>query len=473
MVKLISTVWIIIISQKLMKLKIFIPLTTLFFCFVVELAAYPIDGYLSTGIRRLLFLQQVENDSIKGKKAINGATKTIEEIDLHLKTVAQWKAVETLPAVDPVLQKKLENILPNLHDSYSLALLDITPNQPIRYAAHKADRGYQPGSVGKLAVLTAIFCELENLFPDSFEKRTELLKNRKVAGGDFAVYDHHTVPIYEKGSTKRVKRKVTKSDVFNLYEWIDHMLSVSNNGAASVVWREALLMRAFGQDYLTLSEEKIAAYFKDTPKKELASMANAVVHEPLRSIGITEEEWRLGKMFTSGASAIVPPLGGSIGTPEAFIKWMVALEKGAITDYQTSLEMKRLLYMTDRRIRYGAAADLKNSGLYFKSGSLYKCDKAKNPACASYEGNVYNYMNSVAIVERPDSTVYLVALMSNVLNRNSSWDHLQLASKVDQLFPPNEAILAQVTTRDSIASMLDAIEMIEDEEEDKETEEDN
>ncbi len=46
-------------------------------------------------------------------------------------------------------------------------------------------------------------------------------------------------------------------------------------------------------------------------------------------------------------------------------------------------------------------------------------------------GNVQNFMNSVAIVEQPDGTIYLVALMSNVLRKNSNIDHLEIATRID------------------------------------------
>ena len=437
---------------------------------IFELAAYPIDGYFTTGIRRLLYLQKVESGEIKGKKVIPGARKTMEEVQLNLYGTAQGNMLHELPAIDPELQEELEKIFPRLDASYSLALMEITPGKPVRYAGHKENKGYQPGSVGKLAVLTAIFCELENIYPNSFEKRRELLKNRMITGGDFAVYDHHTVPIFDPATNKRVKRRVTQKDVFSLYEWIDHMVSVSNNGAAAVVWREAILMRAFNEQYLTIQQTEIDSFFKESNRKELADLAVHVVHEPLRSLGITDEEWRLGTMFTRGASAIVPPKGGSIGTPRALMKWMLALERGNINDPQTSLEMKRLLYMTDRRIRYGGEKSLRKSGLYFKSGSLYKCNREKDPNCKKYAGNVYNYMNSVAIVERPDSTVYMVALMTNVLERNSAWDHRVLAGKVDALFPPQEHVLAKLAKearQDSLAEVaaarLDSLELVKEE----------
>ncbi|MEZ4982425.1 MAG: hypothetical protein R2769_12750 [Saprospiraceae bacterium] len=88
-----------------------------------------------------------------------------------------------------------------------------------------------------------------------------MLKNRVVKGGPWAVYDSHTVPFYYPETGKFVKRQVTEKDTFTLYEWVDHMLSVSNNGAASVVC-EALLMRVFGQKYLTLTEEEANAFLK-------------------------------------------------------------------------------------------------------------------------------------------------------------------------------------------------------------------
>ena len=89
--------------------------------------------------------------------------------------------------------------------------------------------------------------------------------------------------------------------------------------------------------------------------------------------------------------------------------------------------------MTDRRIRYGSSPRLTNAALFFKSGSLYKCKPEEGFECKKYMGNVQNFMNSVAIVEQPDGTIYLVALMSNVLRKNSNIDHLELATQIDGL----------------------------------------
>ena len=245
--------------------------------------------------------------------------------------------------------------------------------------------------------------------------------------------DEHTAPFFDTLTNKMTKRTIREDDVFTLYEWLDHMVSVSNNGAASVCWREAVLMRKFGKDYPTLTEEEAESFFKSTPKSELSTMAVEVVNEPLRSLGITEDEWRLGSFFTRGASAYIPGKGGSIGSPAGLMKFLVAMERGKLVDMRTSLEIKRMLYMTDRRIRYASAGVLSKAAVYFKSGSLYSCRPEEGYSCAKYKGNKDNFMNSVAIVEHPEGTTYMVVLMSNVLKKNSASDHAELAVGIDRI----------------------------------------
>jgi hypothetical protein len=395
--------------------------------------AYPIDGYMLTGIKRLFHLQLVMDGELKGQLPPEGGRLSIEDIRLSLKDSPKADSVSSVPAIDNSLQKELLSMFPSLHESYAVCVLDISPNRPVRYAERQASRGFQPGSVGKLAVMTGFFCELENIFLNSFESRQELMKKKVVRGGPFAVYDQHTVPFFDPETRRLVKRQVQEKDTFSLYEWMDHMLSVSNNGAASVVWREAMLMRVFGQNYPDLTEEEANNYFKNTKKTELSEIAISVVNEPLRALGIESDEWRLGTMFTRGATAIVPPKGGSVGSPRGLMKFLIKMEKGEVIDGATSLEMKRLMYMTDRRIRYAANGSLKDAAVYFKSGSLYKCKEEPGYNCVKYAGNVDNYMNSIAIVEHGDSIRYMVTLMSNVLKKNSNADHNALAGRIDRM----------------------------------------
>jgi hypothetical protein len=408
-------------------------LTFLIICLCVTKGpTYPIDGYPYTNIKRLYYLQLVVDGELKGTKPLPGAMRNTYEIQLNLDD-ERGDSLENIPAPDPALQARINSLFPRLNENYSIALLDITEGRPIRYASRKETVGYQPGSVGKLAVLTGFFTELAKIYPDSFEQRLDLLCTREVRAGKWALYDEHTVSIFNIENLTLKKRTVQSSDVFLLYEWLDFMMSVSNNGAAAVCWREAILMRVFGKDYPNLTEKKAEEYFRTTPRAELADLAVSVVNDPLRAMGIAHEEWRLGTFFTDGGSDYIPPKGGSIGTPVCLMKFLIKLERGQVVDEASSLEMKKLMYMTDRRIRYAASPALREAAVYFKSGSLYKCAPEAGYVCAKYKGNVDNFMNSVAIIEHNDCTTYMVALMSNVRKKNSATDHQALAASIDKI----------------------------------------
>ncbi|CAH1002024.1 hypothetical protein LEM8419_02939 [Neolewinella maritima] len=388
--------------------------------------SYPIDGFALTGIERLVRLTKMDSSTLV-RTLPYGARYELEYVRLNLMD----DPILELPEVDAELQAEISQIFPNMHPSYSVAVFDMSEGRPNRYAERNPTAGYQPGSVGKLAVVTAFFCELQNLYPEDYEARWELMRKKVVKAGPFGVYDHHTIPLYDTASERYARKRVDQSDEFNLYQWVDHMLSVSNNGAASIVWREALLMRAFGKDYPDLGYNDMMTYFDTIDRSRLRDLGEDIVNGPLRDLGIDGDAWRLGTMFTRGASGIVPPKGGSNGTVRGLMQWLTALESGRVADPASSLEIKRLMYMTDRRIRYAHAPVLDSAAVYFKSGSLYGCKPGTS--CGKYRGNRMNYMNSVAIVEQPDGTRYMVALMSNVLGRNSAYDHQVLATRIDKV----------------------------------------
>lgn len=409
----------------------FLALCCMAFTVPTENKEYPIDGFEYSGIKRLKHLQLTISGDLPPAKLPAGAYKSINDIKLNLLSRKKNTTADIL-VVDAALQKKIDALFPRLDNSYSVTILDITKPDSLRYAQQNESRGYQPGSVGKLVVVTALFDQLAKIYPNDYEKRVALLKTKIVKGGNWVLTDEHTIPVFNTDTNKLVKRQAIASDVFSLFEWADHALSVSNNGAASVVWREALLMAAFGDKYPTMTQEDADAYFKNGPKNEITDLAIHVVNQPLRDLGITEDEWRLGTFFTRGVNPYVGSKGGSIGSPLGLMKWMLQLEQGKIIDEKSSLEIKRLMYMTDRRIRYAQAPELRDAAVYFKSGSLYKCDRSKGEGCGKYKGNVFNYMNSVAIVEHADGSKYMVCLMTNVLRKNSAGDHLALASRIDK-----------------------------------------
>lgn len=227
-----------------------------------------------SGIKRLLHLQAIAEGKLTGTKPIPGAQKSISVIQLNL-TSSDGLAPGELPIADPDFQTSIDKLFPQLNESYSIAVLDITAGRPMRYAHKKGDRGFQPGSVGKLAVAIGFMTEIQKIYPNSFEKRQELMRSRRVKSGPWGMTDSHTVPFYTPETQKLVKRTVQPADVFSLYEWLDHMLSVSNNGAASIVWREAMLMRHCGAEYPELTEKDAEAFFSNTPKQQLTELSLA------------------------------------------------------------------------------------------------------------------------------------------------------------------------------------------------------
>lgn len=400
------------------------------FIFTESIWSYPFDGYEYTGIRRLYRLSLVFDGILKGTVPPSGGLKSIKDIKLNL-LGERGDSLQVFPKYDPELLKKINALFPNRDESYSLALLDITPGKPIRFVSRQMERQFMPGSVGKLAIAAGLFTELERLFPDDIEKRHQLLKSWIIKADRWIVSDHHEVPVFDMETNKFSVRAAKEGDVFSLFEWTDHMLSASANSAASVVWKELILMRAFGSRY-PVSYEEEQEYFKKTPKNELSEIALSIVNDPLRKIGIDKKDWQLGAFFTSTGKSIIPS-GGSYGNPKALLQYLVALERGKIVDQWSSLEIKRLMYMTAKRIRYASAPALQNAAVYFKSGSQYRCKQEEGFICGKYMGNVENYMNSVAIVEQPDGRIYLVALMSNILKQNSAIEHQTLATYIDRI----------------------------------------
>jgi hypothetical protein len=202
---------------------------------------YPIDGYRITRIRRLERLRLLVSAQSGGSRLLPGQLLLTGDIKLHLRDSSEVDLRNLRP--DPALQLEVERLFAGRDSSYSLALLDITRGQPVRFAGLRADRSYQPGSVGKLAVAMGLFAELRALFPESVLQRRRLLKHRRVAAGPWIISDHHVVPLFDPDTEEYSSRPIRQGDVFSLYEWVDHMMSPSSNAAASTVWKEAILMR--------------------------------------------------------------------------------------------------------------------------------------------------------------------------------------------------------------------------------------
>jgi hypothetical protein len=399
--------------------------------------AYPLDGYETTGIRRLLAIRLVQDGKLPGGKQPAGARLGLAEVDLRL--VGRDLVV---PPPDAGFTRQVVGLLGADADRYGLAVLDLTDPDHPRYAEHRGDYRQNVGSVGKLVVALGLFQALADAWPDDLAKRTAVLRDTVVTADAFSQSDHHTVRFFDPATKRLERRTIRIGDKGSLYEFLDWMLSPSSNSAAGMVMREAMLLRQFGTAY-PLAEDEIKGFFAETPKSELTALFERTFVEPVTRNGLDVDLLRQGSVFTHRGKQIVPGPGESYGSARELTHYLVLLEQGRLVDEFSSREIKRLIYVTERRIRYAASPAIAPAAVYFKSGSLYECKPEPGFRCVQYAGNVKNFMNSVAIIEHPAGErrlYYMVTVVSNVLRRNSASVHMELATRlqrlIESLHPP-------------------------------------
>jgi hypothetical protein len=319
-------------------------------------------------------------------------------------------------------------------DNYGVAVLDLSdPDHPI-YAEHNGTRRANVGSVGKLLVAVGIFQALADIYPDNLEQRLTILRSAAVTADQFIQTDHHKVPLWNLEAPKISYRSIQIGDRASLWTYLDWMLSASSNAAASMVIRELMLLTRFRDQYPP-GDQQARAFFSQTSKKELKDLLFRALLDPVTQNGLDLEQLRQGSFFTWKGKRLVPGTT-SYATPRELMRLMLKLEQGKLVDDFSSREIKRLIYMTQGRIRYASAPALYNAAVYFKSGSLYKCKAEPNFKCGKYKGNVVNRLASLAIVESPASQRryhYMVVVMSNVLRKNSAVAHQTLATRIHRL----------------------------------------
>lgn len=128
----------------------------------IKASCYPVDGFKTTGIRRLARLERLAaKDELYS--VVPGGMLPSVAIKLHLvgkKGASVWPRKP-----DPELQRELDAIFANRDPSYAVGLLDLTRGRPVRYAERQPERLFSPGSVGKLAIAAGLFTELARMFP--------------------------------------------------------------------------------------------------------------------------------------------------------------------------------------------------------------------------------------------------------------------------------------------------------------------
>jgi hypothetical protein len=243
------------------------------------------------------------------------------------------------------------------------------------------------------------------------------------------------VRIFDPATRTLTRRPVRVGDRASLYEWLDWMLSPSSNSAGGEVMREVMLVRHYGRAYPP-SEAEIQRFFSETPAQQLTALFEKSFFEPITRSGLDLEQLRQGSFFTAGGKKRVPGPGDSYGTARELMRYLLRMEQGRIVDVWSSREIKRLLYVTERRIRYASSPALADAAVYFKSGSLFECAPEPGFTCRPYAGNVKNYMNSTAIIESPATgrkLYYMSTLVTNILRKNSAAEHQALATRLQQL----------------------------------------
>jgi hypothetical protein len=396
----------------------------------LSLWAWPVDGYPQTGIRRLEEQRLIAAGEIKGTRQPAGGLWPTAAVDIRL--LAQPDL--SLPAVDAELTAEIVKLLGDQAENYGVAVLDLTdPNAPV-YAEYRGGYRQNVGSVGKLLAALGFFQALADAYPADMKKREELMRNTIVTADRFSHSDHHSIRLFDVANRTLVRRPMEDGDQGNLWEYLDWTLSVSSNAAAAMTMRDTMLLRQFGTRY-PIPDEQITPFFDDAPAAEKTALFQASFWEPVSRNGLSLDEIRQGSFFTRQGKNQIPGTN-SYATPRALTNFMLKLEQGKLVDEWSSREIKRLMYITERRIRYGSSGVLRPSAVYFKSGSLYSCAPEEGFVCKKYHGNKRNYMNSVAIIETPaaqNRLFYAVAVLSNVLKKNSAQDHRDLARAVHSM----------------------------------------
>jgi len=404
--------------------------------------AYPIDGAAHTGIERLEGYRQAQLNKISGRRLSRGARLSTAEVDLRLNS----RPDIALPDVNAIFSGEVLALLQELSkgqaNNFGIAVLDLSDIEHPVYAEHRANKHFNPGSVGKLGVAMGVFQALASAYPDDMDARQRVLREAQVEADTFIGSDRHKVPFWNPQEKRLYSRKLREGDTANLWSYLDWMLSASSNAAASMTIKQMMLLSHFGREY-PLDREKEQNYFSSTPRAELGKVLTRAFQDGLDASGIDSQHFRQGKFFSSTGKRWVPGLR-SYASPRELMRFLLHLEQGKVVDDFSSREIKRLLYMTQRRIRYASSPALYGSAVYFKSGSYFRCRSEADFKCRKYRGNALNLLNSVAIVEspagKPDGLFYMVVMTSNVLKENAAVLHQSIGTRLHRLIERRNAV---------------------------------
>jgi hypothetical protein len=393
-------------------------------------AGYPLYGSEDRGILRLQQARLAHEGSIPGRQKHPGELLPLEAVDLRL---LQAKDLQ-LPAPDPAFTDELRSMLGDDTEAISLAILDLSDPDAPRYAGFRDTDMFNPGSIGKLVAAAALFQALADAWPEDTRMRLAVLRDTRVIADELVIGDQHRVRLWDPKQRTLARRPLQPGDSATLWNWLDWMLSASSNAAASICLQQTLLLAHFGKRY-PVTDSEARRFFEETPKQDLGRLLRRSLQGTLQRSGIDTTQLSQGSLFTRIGRERLPGTASHANDRE-LVAFLLKLEQGRIVDEFSSRELKRLLYVTEQRVRYAASPALHDAAVYYKSGSLYACKPDREGACPPFRGDRINLMNSVAIVESPAGEpryYYLVSLHTNRLRKDAARLHWSLATRLHEL----------------------------------------
>jgi hypothetical protein len=428
-------------------------------------AAYPLDGFRETGITRLEAYRLAQDGLLKSRALYEGALLPSKDVQLRMLAHPDY----VLPdAPDPAFTEAVRILLGEDAEHYGIAVLDITDPAAPQYAEIAGNKIQNPGSVGKVAVVLAWMQALADIYPDDVAARKRVLREAQITANEFIVTDEHVVPFWNPGDPRVVKRPIEQGDTANVWTYLDWMCSSSSNAAAAMLMSHLMLLKHFGAAYPP-SPAEADEFFRTAGNVQKSKIFLDAIRTPLTRNGLDLEKLRQGSFFTRRGKQLVSGTN-SIATPRELLRFSLLMEQGKLVDEWSSLEIKRLLYLTDRRIRYASSPALSDAAVYFKSGSLYSCQPEPGFECKKYHGNRKNFMNSTTLVETTDKKQplrYISVVLSNVLRKNSAVEHQTLATRIHRLIQGHyqqslstkvKAFAADPELRERAKSIIEAVE---------------
>ena len=170
---------------------------------VTGLAAYPIDGYDYTGIKRLDYYNLVQQGVIEGRQLTPGARLPLDQIRIRGAAIDLDSA-----QADAAVSQSLRGFLGEQASQYGIAMVDLSdPEKPV-YAGFNDEYQANVGSVGKIIVALALYQQLAELYPDDIAARVNLLKTKQITADQFIERASHEVRIWQVDERKLEHRKL-------------------------------------------------------------------------------------------------------------------------------------------------------------------------------------------------------------------------------------------------------------------------